>query len=312
MISYSQIKNSFPVYLNMSPFELNQSLIRVMGSISDSFKANKNNSIFRSHTKILMDYKDNKNLWAIIRAGNRLNMSSIKTSKLRLVQRAAMTYMFRGFSLLCWAHTLMYTPNSLKRMLKCQPVGFGNSGFYPCKHIMCPNCYMRKAAAYSKTLAGLNPVNPAIIIKVETPFDEHIHGYIPVPIRNTSRIRTLRKRMVLGENDNLFMTSGVALTNRHPSITVNFHVISDPQDFDRNMENAKDFADAIEKFERENSTKVKIVKVDKTAYLPSKMYEDCPIKLIGTSEIGFDDLRLQFTVNEYCDALYNKRINKYL
>lgn len=311
-MNFPSIQDRLPIYLNMPPFELNQSLVRVMGSMSDSFKANKNNSTFLNYTKVFMDYKANKNVWAIVRAGKDLDIKTVKTPSIRIVQRAALTYLFRAFSLFCWTNTLLYMPKIGHRMIKCPPIGFGSAGSYPCKHIMCPNCHMRKAVAYSKTLTGLDPTNPAIVVKVETPFDEHMHGYVPVLPSNTPRIRALRKCLALGADSNLFMTSGVALTDRRPSITVNFHVIPSSEDFDRKLESAKDFAAKIEKSEKENSTKVRVVKVDKTAYLTSNMYEDCPFKLIGTSEIGFNDLRLQFTVNEYCDALHNKRMNKSL
>jgi len=281
--------------------------------MSDSFKANRNDSLFLNYTKIFLDYKNSSNrLWSVVRCGSGMTSDLEPKAHRSIVQRAAVTYLFRAFSLFCWTNTIMYKPSIANRMIKCPPIGFSNNGFHPCKHILCPNCHMRKAAAYSKSLMNLDQQNPAIVLKVETPFDEHMHGYVPAILPNTPRIRALRRCMGLDAKSNLYVTSGVALTDRRPSITVNFHVIPDPQDIDRKMESAQDFADKIVELEEAFSTKVKIVKVEKTAYLTSNMYEDCPVKLIGTSDIGFKDLRLQYTVNEYCDALYNKRINKSL
>jgi hypothetical protein len=294
-----------------------------MRNITGSLIAQKNDSIYLYMIKTLVNYKKTCNSLSYAEApstlvhahpSNVLNNLSPQNAK-SFCERIALTYFYKAFVQECWTHTQSFQGGkTLHKMTHCPPIGFKSmKGCFPCEHPMCPNCYMRKAASYYESLKTLNPENPAIVITLKTPFVEEIYGYNTPDMAGCSRVKMLKKIMQPQGEKSLAMAGGVYVDgDQHPFVLTNYHVIVKPEDVERKIEAANYFLQKICETESKIKTEGSVKSDLKVGYLTAAMYNACPLKLISTSAVGFSDLCLIWTINEFFEFNFNKKTHKFI
>ena len=302
--------NSFwPVHITAPPIPLNGCLYRIVKNTSDYLFKHHNKSITHHYIKDLIKFSKTKNIKQL--AHIYINPTLVEKANLNVVaKRIAVTYLFRAFIALSWVNTFSATLKVNTRMRHCPPIGFKGT-FLPCKHILCPNCHLRKASAYLKQLTDFPIDTSAIVIKCETPFMENLHGYFPAQT-NINRTKYFKKYLKLETPKSMAIASGLNMQGRIPVICESFHAIPAADDFDRKLIAAKEFANRIMEKEAYLNTTATVATVSKIPYLAAEMYNTSPIKILGSTECDFNDLRLHYTVNEFVQSQFNKKTNRFL
>lgn len=299
-------KNWYPIVIRVMPYSLNAPLYQILNDTSDYLFEHNNQSIRVHYINPIVEFSRHKKLNKLAYIAQNLNLPSTKLGS--IVKRICLTHLFRAFVRLGWQNTSSASAKQAFGMMSCPPIGF--TGGFKCKSILCPNCHLRKAVTYQKILKAL-PEQKAIVIKCETPFVHNLQGAFPVDI-NTHRTKYFKKYMKLEMPCSMYLASGVTMRGRLPALCDNFHAIPEPTDFDRKLIAAKEFAQKIMELEADVNTQVKVIEVPEMKNLPTEMYNTSPIKLAAVTDCDFGDLRLHYTLNEFFEATFNKRSNRFL
>lgn len=315
-------KARWPIRVISPPYGLNGSMYRVMKDITGTLVNQKNYSVYEHFIKLLIDYKKTCKQLSSTLAAHCLVFSDAPealekmspVSAKSFCERVSLTYFYKAFAYECWTRTKSFNGGkSLYKMTHCPVIGFKKKkGEFYCEHPMCPNCYMRKAAEYYKAIKELDPEAPAIVISFKTPFIEEIYGYNTPDLSKCKRISTIRKIMQPEGLKTFAAAGGIHLDNRRPFVLSNYHIVVKPEDFERKLDAANYVMQAVCKNENEIGTEVSIKKDLKVGYLTSAMYNACPLKLVSVSPNGFSDLFLHWTVNEFFEFNFNKKIHKFI
>jgi len=328
------------VTLSKRPFALSYGVWRILKDTCDFLfeSKNKNSSIFFYYIAPLLNFyktKDLKSLCHFTCSAKDLT-HPYPLNRNGLALRVLVTHVFQKFTQHCWQHLLssMFTTDtqrtrSYSRMMQCSPVGFQGRN-RSCRHALCLNCHIRKAIAYRKEILKADSENnSAVVVKVETPFEEDLVTgmYIPVypKVPNSNREYSLLDMLKRALNPKgkkaLGKAVGITVDSRHPSICTCMHVLCREEDLEFKYEEAKKFAFKIIDMQKEHKTKVTVTKcapsknqkhldVNTLTYL---MYNNSPIRLLATSIKGFSaserDIFLETNVQEFCRSIKNKKFN---
>jgi hypothetical protein len=301
--------NSTSVQLAARPYSLGYQITRTLYETSNYFFKNNNQSVYWNYIQPLTRFFETKDLKQICKLtipANGLDAVNLNA----IARRVQITSLFRKFTDSCWTKTRGYTVQNYNRMMLCPPVGFRSSCF-ACRHSMCFNCHLRKAASYKKAISSSDEANSAAIVAIiNTPFQDNLYGYSPIYPTKISRFGTFTKSLNPKGKNCLAVNVGIDVKDRHPAVSARFHALCLPEDLDFKYEQAKLFANRVESIESEYQTKVEILKVKDKAELPYHMYNNAGIKLLASSSFGFEDINLQNTVNEFFEMTRSKKLNR--
>lgn len=171
--------------------------------------------------------------------------------------------------------------------------------------------------------------NSAIVIKLETPFNENLMqgSYFPVfpKVLTTGReyaLMDIVKRALKPKGKvALGKAAGITVVDRHPNTCTCLHVLCNDHDLDFKYRRAEKLAAQIMQKQKEYKTKVTVHKCPPNVKnnlldintLTFLMYDNAPIRLLATSINGFtasnQDIFLETTIKDFCEQNKNKKLN---
>lgn len=292
------------VALTSKPFMLSKPLREVLKHIDKFLFACENKSVSRIYKAPQRKYKTTKDLSVVythvepIAAKEAVYWTTVK--------RALLTSLWLDTTREVVAHVASACANDVDRARHCPPMGFKSHGF-PCRNSICPNCYMRDVAIFSKQLQDLKPLDEskvAFLIDMQAPFAETLYGQDCESLQ----FPHLDIKSAFGANITPGLcgkTIGARVDSRKAYLCTNYFAAVNVEEQDAAYKKIKA---KLKKMMGKNTDLQATVRiVPDIESLAGGMFNHCPFSLITSSTSDLSSLTLHYTVESYRTKVANKK-----
>ena len=292
------------VALTSKPYMLSKSMQAVLKHIDKFLFDSDNKAVARIYKAPQRQYKSTKNLDVVythvepVAAKEAVYWTTIK--------RALLTSLWLDATKEIVAHVASACANDVDRARYCPPMGFRSKGF-PCRNSICPNCYMRDVAVFSKQLQALHPLtesNCGILIELQIPFEETLYGQSCEDLQ----FPQLDVKAAFGHKivaKTCAKTLGSRVQSGKCYLCTNYLAVLDAKDEEAAYKKIKTkITKMMEKTPNLQAT-ARIV-ADHDAMVAG-MFNHCPLSLITSSTSDLSSLALHYTVESYRTKVANKK-----
>jgi hypothetical protein len=305
---YTIATTNSPSYMRVSltskPFMLSKPLREVLNHIDRFLFASENKSVSRIYKAPHRKYKTTKDFSVVYTHVE--PVAAKEAAYWTTIKRALLTSLWLDTTKEVIAHVASACANDVDRARHCPPMGFRSKGF-PCRSSICPNCYMRDVAVFSKQLQTLKPLDESkvgFIVELQVPFADTIYGYDCEALQ----FPQLDIKAAFGTSVTPGMcgkTIGARVDSSKPYLCTNYFAAVNVGDQDIAYKKIKTKLKKM--LEKNLNLQATVRIVPDIESLAGGMFNHCPFSLITSSTSDLSSLTLHYTVESYRTKVANKK-----